>query len=300
MKKLIPLFVVVVFTVSFVFAQKAKPTPKPKTPNKVVFAVINDGKTLEPLAKVENGKLLQTVSGGDESAIINAFNTTYYKPKTVYNLIFGGKIDGTSTVISSNANSDCAKNMANVSSKSTKAKLKGFVMALATNIKPTKPSSGLRRLPTAAERGEIEGLVKAEFAKNGVEAKTLKYHNLTAIDTDNDKSPEFIGTYWVAINAKTRALLFFIAEKGNDGKYVIALNKYNEVKQDEVMSGDIKSVDGGVYHEFMLDYLDYNDDGEAEVFTYIEGFEGSSFFAYQKKDGAWQNILESSNYHCGF
>jgi hypothetical protein len=53
MKKLITLLFIAVFSVSFVFAQKAKPTPKPKTPNKVIFAVLNDGRTLEPLAKIE-------------------------------------------------------------------------------------------------------------------------------------------------------------------------------------------------------------------------------------------------------
>ncbi len=300
MKKIILITFVLVFSFSFSFAQKAKPTPRPKTPTKVVFAVLNDGKTLEPLAKVENGKLMQTVSGADDMAILTAFSTLYYKPKTAYNLIFGGKIDGMVTVIKNDPKQECSTNIATATVKSSKAKLKGFVMALATNIKPTKPSSGLRRLPTAAERTEIEALVKAEFATNGVTAKILKYHNLTAVDVDNDKSPEFIGTYWTAINAKDRALLFFIADIGKDGKYALATSKFNSVKQEEVMSGEIKSVDEGVYHELFLDYLDYNDDGEAEVFTFTEGFEGSSYFAYQKKNGAWQNILEASNYRCGY
>ena len=41
----------------------------------------------------------------------------------------------------------------------------------------------------AAERGEIESLVRAEFVKQKVPAaaaKNLKYHNLTAIDVNAD------------------------------------------------------------------------------------------------------------------
>jgi hypothetical protein len=299
MKKLITLLFIAVFSVSFVFAQKAKPTPKPKTPNKVIFAVLNDGKTLEPLAKIENGKLLQTVSGGDDSAILTAFSKTYYAPKTNYNLIFGGNVAGTASVIKNDPKQECSSNMATATVKSAKAKLKGNVMALATNLTPAKAGSGVRRLPTAAERSEIEKLVSAEFTRNGETVKTLKYHNLTAIDVDNDKSIEFVGSYWLATSAKTRALLFFIAEKDKDG-YAIGISEFRTVKEEEVMSGEIKAVDEGIYNELFLDYLDYNGDGVGEIFTYVQAFEGAGFNAYQKKNGKWERILEASNYHCGY
>ena len=41
--------------------------------------MLNDGKTLEPVAKIEKGKLLATISGGDEPAILKAFSRTAMK-----------------------------------------------------------------------------------------------------------------------------------------------------------------------------------------------------------------------------
>jgi hypothetical protein len=271
-----------------------------KTPNKIIFAVLNDGRTLEPVAKIENGKLLQTVSGGDEGAILKAFSQTYYRPKTVYNLIFGGNVAGTATVIKNDPTAECSQNLATTTVTSQKAKLKGFVMGLATDLKLAKPGSGLRRMPTQAERTEIEKLVTAEFAKNKVSAKTLRSHNLTALDIDNDKVPEFVGTYWVATSATERALLFFIADKVRGGKYSIGYGEFRSVKQDEVMSGEIKSLDEGVYHELLLDVLDFNNNGVAEIFTYVQSFEGAGFYAYQRNEGTWERVLEASNYHCGY
>jgi hypothetical protein len=271
-----------------------------KTPNKVIFAVLDDGKTLEPLAKIEKGKLLPTITGGDEGAILKAFSKTYYKPKTIYNLIFGGNVAGTVSVIKNDPNSDCARNMAEASFKSTKAKLKGLVMALATNLNPAKSGSGLRRLPTATERAEIESLVTAEFAKNKISAKKLEYFNLTALDVDNDNTPEMIGSFWVVTSPTERARLFFIAEKGKNGKYLITYRNFENIKQEDVMSKEIKDVDEGVYHELLLDVLDYNGDGVTEVFTYTQSFEGAGFNAYQRKGGTWERILETSNYHCAY
>lgn len=292
MKKITLLLGLTLALAAISFAQAAK--------NPVIFAVLQDGKMLEPFAKIENGKLLQTVSGGDDEAILKAFNKTYYKPKTIYSLIFGGKVAGTTTVIKNDPSAECSRNMADITTKSATAKLKGFVMGLATNLTITKPGSGVRRMPTPAERAEIEKLVVAEFAKNKINAKALRSHNLTALDVDNDGKIEFVGSYWVATGATERAKLFFIADKVRANKYSIGYSQYELVKQDDVMSKEIKDVDDGVYHELLLDILDFNNDGVAEIFTYIQSFEGAGFNAYQRKEGQWERALEASNYHCAY
>lgn len=296
MKRTITPFLLILSLVLPMFAQKT--TTKPVT--KVIFAVLNDGKTLEPLAKVENGKLMQTVSGGDDGAIVDAFNKTYYKPKTTYSLIFGGNSSGTATVLKSDPSAECGKNLATASVSSPKAKLKGMVMALATNISPVKSGSGVRRMPTPAERAEVEKLVSAEFAKNKVSAKTLRSHNLTALNVDKDGKIEFVGSYWVATSATERALLFFIADTVRAGKLSIGFADFRVVKKEEVMSQDIKDLDSGIYHELLLDVLDYDGNGVAEVFTYSQGFEGASFTVYQRNEGVWEKAVETSNYHCGY
>jgi hypothetical protein len=298
MKKTITPILLILSLVLPIFAQKKTTTTKPVT--KVIFAVLSDGQMLEPLAKVENGKLIQTVSGDDEETIINAFSKTYYKPKTAYNLIFGGNNVGTATVIKNNPKAECSRNMADVTVKSTRAKLKGMVMALATNISP-KAGSGVRRMPTPAERAEVEKLVIAEFAKNKVTAKQpLRSHNLTALDVDNDGKIEFVGSYWVATSASERALLFFIADSVRNSKLSIGFADFRLVKKDEVMSQEIKDLDEGIYHELLLDVLDYNGDGVAEIFTYTQSFEGAGFTAYQRNEGVWEKAVETSNYHCAY
>lgn len=283
-------------------AQKAKPKPVAKA-KPIIFAVISDGKTVEPIAYVENGKLVQPVSGGEEVAKLTSFNRQYYKANSVYRLIFGGATAGTVTIKSSDSKAECSANMAEVAVVSAKAKLKGNVMALATNAAVSKKSGGVRRLPSAAERAEIEALVRSEFVKQKVAssaAKTLKYQNLTAVDVDSNGIAEMIGSFWVETGSTSRALLFFIADKSGGGKYSFGYSKFESVKQEDVMSGEIASVDEGVYHERLLDIFDYDNDGVAEVFTYVQSFEGAGFNTYRREGGKWIVSFEGSNYHCGY
>jgi hypothetical protein len=276
-------------------AQRTRPAPKPAP---AVFAVLNDGKTVEPIAKIEKGLLLPLSDGGDDDAKLRKFTGAYYKAGTKYRLVFGGADAGVVTVRKYDATAECSRNMAEVTAVSTRARLKGMVMGLATNS--AVKGSGVRRLPTAAERSEAEALVRAEFARQKITAKTLKYHNLTALDLDSDKTAELVGAFWVEIASKERALLFFIAERASDGKYVFGHSEFRTIKEEETMSGDISNVDDGVYHELLLDVLDINGDGVSEVFTYVQSFEGAGFNAYSKKDGKWQAVFEGSNYHCGY
>jgi hypothetical protein len=296
-------FCALIFLTIFVASAQKRTTQKPAPKAKpIIFAVLNDGQTLEPIGEIDKGKLAATANGGDESKVLTSFTSKYYKPKTVYNLIFGGATNGTVTVDGYDAKSDCGKNLAQVSTKSAKAKLKGFVMGLATNETTAKTASGVRRLPTAAERAEIESLVRAEFVKQGVAAnaaKTLKYYNLTALDIDNDGKAEMVGSFWVESSAKERNLLFFIAENDSGGKYKFGYSDYNKVTPDDVMSGEMKDLDelGG---ELLLDVLEYNGDTTAEIFTVSKAFEGNNFQVYSRQNGKWTKVFEGYNYHCAY
>lgn len=281
-------------------AQKAKARPTSKASKQIIFAVLNDGRTLEPVAYVNRGKLKVPVNGGDNADLIAAFVKTYYKPGTIYGLIFGAANVGAVTVKSADPNSECSKNMAEVSSKTSKESLKGFVMGLATNAPERAIPAGTRRKPTSAEKTEIDSLVRAEFKKQKLDITEIHYQNLTALDVDNDGKVELVGSYWVATNKLTRGLLFFIASKGNNGKYAFGYHDYRVVEQENVMSGDIKNVDEGIYHELLLDAFDYDADGTSEIFTYVQSFEGSHFSVYHSSAGKWTRVFENDNYHCGY
>ena len=133
------------------FAQKATPSPKSAKP--IIFAVLNDGKSLEPIAYVNKGKLEPPVNGSDEGSIIAGFNKLYYKAGTAYRLIFGAANSGTVAVKSSNSKADCAPNMATVVTVTNKTPLKGFVMALATNVPSKWTAASFRRKPRTAACG---------------------------------------------------------------------------------------------------------------------------------------------------
>lgn len=274
-------------------AQRAR-TIAPSKPPTAIFAVLDNGKFIEPIGKLENGKL---VDFGE------AFPKSLYAAKASYNLIFGGVSDGRVVVTKSLIGTECAGNTAEVTATPTKAKLSTFVMGLATNLPYKTKLSFFRRLPTAAERSEIETLVKAEFKKNGVAATAadkIHYHNLTAVDVNGDKVPELVGSFWSEPAKDDRRLLFFIAEKGPGGAYSFTHKNYTALKTADIMSGDTKDVDDGILHELLVDSMDIDGDGTAEVFTTAQSFEGRNFRVYKKSAGKWSSILESYNYRCGY
>jgi hypothetical protein len=265
----------------------------------VVFAVINDGKIIEPIALLADGKLVPAIGGDEGGMQLPAFAEMYYASKTNYKLITGGKATGKLTVVKNDPSAECSSAMAEVTTSSPKLRLKNFEMALATNISSVKQASGIRRAATAVEKAAIDKLVTAEFKKNKAAVKLLKAVRLTVLDTDNDKANEITGTYTVTPSAKERGLLFFIAVKTKTG-YAISYSEYNPVKQEEVMSGDIKDVDDGIYQEMLLDVLDTDNSGSAKIFTMKLSFEGAGFHIYERKDGKWQKHLDVYSYHCGY
>jgi hypothetical protein len=283
-----------VLTFSNIFAQKPKP---------IVFAVLNNGTTLEPIAFIEKGKLVAALDGGDELKIKTQFAKTYYKPKTSYSLIFGGASGGTVTVKSANPGEECTSNLAEVTTQTTKTKLSGFVMGLATNA-PAKTLKSTRRQPTADERAAMVSLVRAEFIKQKIETgalKNLKFHNMTALDVETDGKAEIVGSAYVETSATRRDVLFFIADKNNGGKYAFGFSEYKTITQDEMMGGsDVKAIDSGIYCELLLDVMEYNGDQTGEIFTYTQGLEGNGFNAYRRSGGKWIRAFEGSNYHCAF
>ena len=291
MKKIIVLILLSSFFAFPILAQKKQ----------IIFAVLNDGRALEPIVQVEGGKIVELESNAENGW--KDFAKIYYKPKTTYNLIFGGIANGKVTVVKSAPESDCAANMAEATTVSAKAKLKGLLMGLATDVPIKKGTVGMRRVPTLAERTELEKIIRAEFTKQKVSASNLKglrYHNLTALDVNNDKKPEFVGSYWLPTSKTERAMLFFIAEKDANGKYVFMHSEFNSIKQADVMSANIKDVDNGILHELLLDAFDADGDGTAEIFTIGQAFEGNNFQIYKRDADKWIKSQEVYNYHCGY
>src|SRR5829696_5437411 len=95
--------------------QTAKPKPKPGPKAlPVVFAVLHDGKVVEPIGYIDKGKLAPAVDGASEPAKLVAFSRQYYKPVAAYRLIFGGADAGTVTIKSSDPKAECIANTAQI------------------------------------------------------------------------------------------------------------------------------------------------------------------------------------------
>jgi hypothetical protein len=293
---LLPLLVLAFAPLSY--SQKKKPAA-PAKPQTIVFAVLNGGKSVEPIAYVEKGKMKEIPVGAGQDAANKVFVTRYYRPASKFSLIFGGGSAGTVTVKKSNIGTECGGSSADASTVSTTAKLSELVMGLATNGAPI-PTTSFRRRPTASERTEIEALVRAEYAKQGVKPAQLHYHNLTAMDIDRDETPEFFGSYWIEPSKDQRATLFVIAEKGGEGKYLLTHTEYEVIKPDDVMSGDLKDLDTGIYQSLLIDVMDIDGDGAAEVFTIAKAFEGNNYLVYRRSGGKWEKTFETYSYRCAY
>ena len=291
-------------TMCFAIPAKAQTAARRSSAKAPIFAVLGDGTSIEPIGYIDGrGRMTPAIDGSSERRVLNAFHKTYFAKGKSYPLIFGGKAAGSVTVNSSDPSAECINFLGKVTTKTTRTPLKGNVMALASAAKLVKPGSGVRRLPTPAERTEVESLVRAEYSKNGVAAPqtdNLRSHNLTALDVDSDANAELVGTYWVDLSPTERGLFFFIAQRGADGKFTFGHSSYNKVSQSETMSEDIKDVDSGVYHERLLDIFDVDGDGVFEIFTYVMSFESAGFSVYKRKTNGWGLHFETSNYHCGY
>jgi hypothetical protein len=280
-------------------AQKPAPIAKPAS-RSVVFAVLDGGKRIEPIAVFDDGELVESAA---EHLEPKDFANAHYKPKTVYKIVFGGAPAGNLTIIKSNIGTECGGESAETSAKPARAKLTEFVMALATNLKLEDNAASYRRRPTALERTEIEKLVRNEFVKQGIRKsaiKALRYHNLTAVDIDGDDTPEFVGSYWFAPTPKQRHTLFFISETSAEGKLALAVSDYAEIEGDDVMSGDVADVDTGIGHELLLDMLDYDNDGVKEVFTIRKAFEGNNYYIRKRSGGKWATVHRRYSYRCAY
>jgi hypothetical protein len=290
------------FSIAVVAAQTPKVKPKPVATSTVVFAVLNDGKLVEPIGAIRSGKIEDLDLGSDDAAPAKGFGQVHYKPRTVYSVIFGGASDGWLTVAKSNIGTECGGATADVATRPIKAKLKGLVMALATNFKNKGAVVSYRRMPTPNERMEIERLAREEFKKKGANdaaLKKLNYHNLTALDVDGDNVPEFVGSYWIATTDAERRRLFFVAQ-GQPGKIAFPVINHAVVTADDVPTNDLKDLDDGHGSDLLLDVLDYDDDGVKEIFLIGQGFEGNNYYVYKRNGEKWDIVFDTYRYRCAF
>ena len=261
--------------------------------------------SIAPILIIEQGSYKNPIAGDSDAEEISRFAADYYQKGQKYRVLFGGGEAGTLTVQKSNKDQECVNTEAEVLMQSP-ARLNTNVMALATNSDALGHAKGSRRAPTASERAAALSLAQYAFKQNGVPAAlvpSLETVNLTAMDLNNDGKAELIGSYVVKKirGGQERYVLFLLAEpQGNS--YKAGLTQHAHYTSKDIMSGgNIDAIgQGGLYTERLVDQLDLDSDGAAEVVTVTDGFEGSSYMIYGRKSGGWQKIYEFGKYRCAF
>jgi hypothetical protein len=274
----------------------------------VVFMLSSGGlpkASMEPILIIEQGKYQKPIAGDSDDAEIARFAAEYYRKGRKYRVLFGGGEAGSLTVERSTKDQECARTGAEAVLQ-TQAKLNSNVMALATNSDALGHKQGSRRAPTAKERAAAVSLARDAYRQKGVTASllpTMQTINLTATDLNGDGKAELIGSFVVkkTRGGEARYLLFLLAEPQGDG-YRAGLTQYQQITNQDVMGGLSldEIVKGGVHTERLVDQLDLDGDGAAEVITITNGFEGVGYTFYKKEKGQWRKFFESGGYRCAF
>jgi len=282
--------------------------PQEQNAQTVVFLVssqIPPNASIEPILIIEQGEYKAPIAGDSDEAEISRFGADYYRKGRKFRVLFGGGEAGTVTVKKATPDAECSRTAAEVSLQTT-ARLNNNVMALATNSSSLGRKQSSRRAPTIAERAAAMSLARKAYQQNGVPASLLagtQTINLTATDIDNDGKFELIGTYVVrkTKGAQVRHLLFLLAEP-QGRSYQAGLAEYGKLTNEDVQGGlglD-EIIQSGTLTEKLVDQLDLDNDGVAEVITVTNSFEGVSYTFYKKQQGKWQNIYKSGGYRCAF
>ena len=240
--------------------------PKPRSiEGTAVFAVSKDmnDATIDPIVIFNKGQYVDPLT--DDEVFIKQVETRYFRKGQKYRLIFGGAEAGTVTLkdrlefgLTTSANLDSS------------IRLNSQVHALATSSNTLGAKQNSRRAPTADERAAMLNLMKEAYRLKKVTSALIAkatVNNITALDVDGDGQAELIGSFAIAAPHEISHDLFLIAEQ-KSGQYQSSLVWYNRAPKKAASRR-------------LLDILDLDGDGTAEVFT-INSLRSTDFTIYKK------------------
>jgi hypothetical protein len=155
--------------------------------------------------------------------------------------------------------------------------------ALATDLPAGRLRAFARREPTAAERDAAEAFVRRERARRGAPAGGPERAELVALDLDGDGRAELVGT-WEDETPKGRALFFLLNEvEGAWRALRVEL---------AAATGELRDV------SHLVDAVDLDGDGVAELVLRQSGWEGWSFALLRRNEGRWQLVRLAAGAVC--
>jgi hypothetical protein len=107
----------------------------------------------------------------------------------------------------------------------------------------------------------------------------VQVNNITAVDVDTDGKAELIGSFEVGDQNYNSQTLFLIAEMKN-GQYQTGLTW---CKKGAEITYEVRR---------LIDVLDLDGDGVAEVFVMTSYYESTDFTIYKKMKGVWRSVYQ--------
>jgi hypothetical protein len=171
----------------------------------------------------------------------------------------------------------------------TPVRLGGQVQALATDSKTLGRGESSRRAPTEEERAAALELARANYRAKGVSEaliKKMEVVNLTATDLDRDGRAELIGSFQATSADFTNHSLFIIFEPVSAGGFKPALVWFH------------KGAEDAAEDRRLVDQLDLDGDGKAEVIAEGHYYESNDYIIYKKQAGRWQQVYKGGGGGC--
>jgi hypothetical protein len=257
----------------------------------VVFAVhkYEAEAQLDPVAVITSGRYTAPPLGGDtalETARFKRFIRDFYRPGRKFRVLFGGGEAGSAEVIKY-LEPGCVGMEASVTLQTT-ARLGGQVAALATNSAALGRGRGSRRAPTEAERAAALELARRAFGRNKVASarvEKMETNNLTAADLNGDGRAELIGSFIITGEFGVEDALLLIAEPGIDD-FAVTLDWFHH------------GAEADSHYRRLVDVLDLDGDGTAEVIAQGIYYESHDYFIYKKQRGAWRVVYQGGGGGC--
>ena len=265
----------------------------------VIFAVSKYGAegVLEPIVILRRGTYVHPpsddsgVSSRGVEADTKAFIRDYFKAGRQSRLRFGGGEAGSVGVVKYNE-PGCVDLNASASVQ-TQARVGGGVKALATNSQTLGRGQGSRRAPTEAERASALTLAREAFARKRIPAalvSKMEVNNLTALDLDRDGTAELVGSFTagkVEPDGSGQQHTLFIIFEQRGGKLAAGLVWFNSGAEESYAS------------RRLVDVLDVDGDGTAEVFAEGTYYESNDYFIYKKQRGRGTEVYHGGGGGCG-
>jgi hypothetical protein len=276
------------------------------SPNGIaLFAVAQNqkGAFLDPIVILQDGRFISPPTGNGTIAQATKFANTYYREGQTYRLLFGGGEAGNVVVKQWNLRKACSRTQATAEIDSSEARINGKVMGLATNSKALGKKERSRRFPTEKEKSAIYALAETLYKQKGVseaEMKDLQKVNVTATDLNGDGKAEIIGTFMVKrpTAAKIAHILFLIAEP-NGKSYKTGVSQYGLITAQDVGGSDkLDELGESALAEILVDQIDLDKDGTAEVIIADTTAEGVAYKIFKKRKNQWRKAYEFYNLRC--